>query len=381
VDPASEKAIGVIQDALSVPLEKVTNPARAAVFSMLREGLREGDALRQITDLYYKLDATTKAIATMIVAGALAASQVPNFIKVSKDSLSVTVPSFVRAKIPALGTFGLTSFGISGKTLTNLSAQWSRAVGPGAVTFAVQYRRDLASSTPSVTSTAEWKGRGAGVSTSYETEGGRQAAAASVTTQTQLPRGTTLSTATGVTATATSPRSARDIALGLRSRADVMSPTIPLGRKGGGLSAGGYAEVDLPAGRAAAYQTGIRATGTFGAAARPTRAERRADRYESQMAKKEARKAHIASRRPHGNLRVVRALAGPLPAVEALVANPAIPAVEPTPAQAPAPTVSGVALAAGAAVLAAALGGWWWWTHRQAGGAAVALEDLDAIVS
>ena len=328
IDPASTKAIGVIHDALALPLNKVIDPARKAVYAVLRESLGAGKAIRGVTDLYYQLDGTAKAVTSLLVAGAIAASQIPNYFKTTSTGFSVTVPPALAVRTKKAGTFGLTGFSMDKKELTGLGATWSRAVGPGNLTVSAQYLRNPKSLLQSegaemMKASGTWKGTsGTGLTGSYQTDlYHQQQASAGLTTSSPIPHTkATFRTETGVTATAPAKlRSSRDIDLGVRARADVSTPLS----KDVDLSA--YAQVEKSTmKRAGTAEGGLQVTGRFGAAESPV--ERRARLAIERAARKEIRD------RQRGNIRITARMTGPLPRMKALLQDPSIPALQPTPA-------------------------------------------------
>lgn len=349
IDPASEKAFGVIRDALSLPLDKVVDPARRAVYEVLRENLRSGKVLKGVTDLYYQLDGTAKAVTSLLVAGAIAATQIPTYFKTTKTGFSVTVPPTLAVRTKKAGTFSVVDFSMDKKELTGLGARWGRAVGTGDLTVAAQYRKDPKSLIQSVQTTAAWKGKGGtGLTGGYQTDLTTQRASAGLTTSTPIPHTkATFRTDTGVTATApVNIRSQRDIDLGLRARAEVSAPLS----KTVDLSA--YAQAEQSSlRRQGAAEGGLQVTGRFGEVETPV--ERRARREIERQARQTIRD------RQRGNIRITARMTGPLPRMKALLQDPSIPALEPTSAAGSGPSTA--TLVVGGFALAGALGAAAWW--------------------
>ena len=308
IDPSSSKAFALLDQILgAAPVSGTISAGRKMIFSKIQQGVRTSPVFRNVTDLYYRLDGTARAVATILLAGAGGAAWVASSVKTNNDGVTtISAPPSLKLE----------------KTGTTLD------LGP--VTFTSSELRALSGSV-----------------TQQIGQSGLSATAAA-----QYKKGNPLYASGGVRYTTYLPQNAR-----LTASADVSTQFAPattsvqakieagktLGRKQN-LDLSAYAQTAIPGRGPAAYEAGAKLTQAFGA---DTPRKRRA------------------------NPAVVRRLSGPLPWLSRLfrpkrgqLAVPQ-PYLEPTPASPPLPTPTPLPwtqIVMGTAVLGGL--GWLGWRSR-----------------
>jgi len=305
IDPSSSKAFALLDQIVgAAPVSDGVSLARKTLVSKLQQGIRASPAFRSLTDLYYRLDGTARAVATVLLAGAGGAAWVAQNVKVDDGKITLSAPpSFRLAKTGTTLDLGPVSF--TSSELRALSGSITQQIGKSGLsaTAAAAYKKG----SPLYAS-------GGVRYTTYLPQNARLAASADVSTQ-FAPASTSV-------------------------KAQIEASKT-LGRKQD-LDLSAYAQTALPAKGAATYEAGAKLTKRFGADA---------------PQKRRANPAVV--RRLSGPLPWLRRLFRPK---RGQIAIPQ-PYLDPTPATPPLPApLPWAPMIVGAALLGGL--GWWSWRSR-----------------
>ena len=306
IDPSSSKAFALLDQIVgAAPVSAGVSLARKNLIAKLQQGIRASSAFRSLTDLYYRLDGTARAVATVLLAGAGGAAWVAQNVKVDDGKITLSAPpSFRLAKTGTTLDLGPVTF--TPNELRALSGTVTQQLGPSGL---------------SATAAAQYK------------KGSPLYASGGVRYTTYLPQNTRLAASAGLS-TQFAPAST--------SVQAQIEASKTLGRKGD-LDLSAYAQTALPTKGAATYEAGAKLTKTFGAD--PSR---------------NARPNPAVVRRLSGPLPWLRRLFRPK---RGQLAAPQ-PYLDPTPASPPIATPTPWAPIAVGAVLLGGLG-WWGWRSRS----------------
>ena len=314
IDPSSSKAFALLDQILgAAPVSGTISAGRKMFLSKIQQDMRTSPEFRKLTDLYYRLDGTARAVALILLAGAGGTAWVASSVKTNNDGVTtISAPPSLKLE----------------KTGTTLDL--------GSITI----KKDKESEKSSLKA----------ISASVAQQIGKSGLSA--TAAAEYKKGNPLYASGGVRYTTYLPQNAR-----LMASADVTTQFAPyttsvqakieagktLGRKQG-LDLSAYAQTAIPERGPAAYQAGAKFTQAFGA---------------------------NAPRKRRANPAVVRRLSGPLPWLSRLfrpkrgqLAVPQ-PYLEPTPASPPLPTPTPLPwtqIVMGTAVLGGL--GWLGWRSR-----------------
>ena len=307
IDPSSSKAFALLDQILgAAPVSAGVSLARKTLVAKIQKDIRSSPVFRNVTDLYYRLDGTARAVATILLAGAGGAAWVALSVKTNdKGVTTISAPPSLKLK----------------KTGTTLD------LGP--VTFTSSELRALSGS---VTQQIGKSGLSATAAAKYK-KGNPLYASGGVRYTTYLPQNARL-TASADVSTQFAPASTS-----VKAKIEAGKT---LGRKQN-LDLSAYAQTAIPGRGAATYEAGAKLTQTFGA---------------------------DAPRKRRANPAVVRRLSGPLPWLRRLfrpkrgqLAAPQ-PYLDPTPASPPLPAPRPwTPVIVGAALLGGL--GWWGWRFSK----------------
>lgn len=308
IDPSSSEAFALLDQIVGgAPISAGLSAARRKAISLLRDNLRGSSSLQKLTDLYYRLDGTARAVATLLLVGAGGANWVRQNVSLGGGG-SLTVSSLPGVSLPTYGTridLGTVGVRFGSGELSQLSGSVTQRLGASglSVTAAADYKRN----------------------NPLYASGGIQYA-------TYLPKDVRLTASSSVSSrflpasTAVSARVETSKALGPRKDLD--------------LSA--YAQAQATPGQRPETEAGVRLTQRFGREGR--------------------------SGRPRANPAVVRRLTGPLPWLQRLfrprrgepvVPQPFLSPTSTSPPLSPASTPLPWSWLLGALVVGGA--GWWGW--------------------
>jgi hypothetical protein len=233
IDPASSRVFKVLDQLTGAAPIEAASAARKIVLERLRDEIVSNDVLRDLTDMYYRLNGTAKAVATLLLAGAAGAGWAAQNVRLANGVLEVgSVPGFQLRKTGTRFDIGSASF--SPNELRSISGSIAQKLGTTGL---------------STTVAATYK------------KGDPLQASGGLVYKTYLPQDVRLSASTSVSTQFLPSTTA------LQARVEASKS---LGRKGTtGLSA--YAQAALPTTGKLEKEAGVQLTQRFGAVGRTPR--------------------------------------------------------------------------------------------------------------
>ena len=228
IDPSSSKAFALLDQILgAAPVSAGVSLARKTLVGKIQKDIRSSPVFRSLTDLYYRLDGTARAVATVLLAGAGGAAWVAQNVKVDDGKITLSAPpSFRLAKTGTTLDLGPVTF--TSSELRALSGSVTQQIGKSGL---------------SATAAAEYK------------KGSPLYASGGVRYTTYLPQNARLAASAGVS-TQFAPAST--------SVKAQIEASKTLGRKQD-LDLSAYAQTAIPGRGAATYEAGAKLTKRFGA--------------------------------------------------------------------------------------------------------------------
>jgi len=143
IDPSSSKAFALLDQILgAAPVSAGANLARKTLVAKIQKDIRAAPAFRSLTDLYYRLDGTARAVATVLLAGAGGAAWVAQNVKADGGKITFSAPpSFRLAKTGTTLDLGPVSF--TSSELRALSGSVTQQIGKSGLsaTAAAAYKK------------------------------------------------------------------------------------------------------------------------------------------------------------------------------------------------------------------------------------------------
>ena len=143
IDPSSSKAFALLDQILgAAPISAGVSLARKTFVGKIQQGIRSSPVFQSLTNLYYRLDGTARAVATVLLAGAGGAAWVAQNVKVDDGKITLSAPPSFR--LPKTGTtLDMGPITFTTRELSALSGKLTQQLGVSGLsaTVAAEYKK------------------------------------------------------------------------------------------------------------------------------------------------------------------------------------------------------------------------------------------------